>query len=137
MSRFRPTPTEERWSALAAALGRSSTDQFFAQRSGGWRRSALATRCALFVLGLVAAAMGYVVLSLLHLPDALACAGAAEIALAEWLILRRRLYGSGIEEALELAGLLLIGYDLLTHGVIFAHLRTSGMIAAACAVALL
>jgi hypothetical protein len=135
VSAARPTPAEERWHELAVRLGKPPGTAPFAQRSGAWRRARLPTRCALFLAGQVAAVMAYVVLDLLHAPFALSGAGVAEIVLAEWLIRQRRLYASGIEEALELSGLLLIGYDLVSAGVGFPAASITWVVAAAFAIA--
>lgn len=125
MSRFRPTVEEERWSAVAARLGIDRAAPFVAQRLGGWVRVGTATRVALFVLGTVAAALTAAIFSLLHLAGSFLVEGAILIGIAEWLIARRRLFAAGLEEALELAGLLMIVFQSLDGGSDPHFLRTS------------
>ena len=113
MSRWRPTPAEERWLAVAAELGDAVPRETLAERSGGWRSTGLLARSALFVLGFVAAALlvgilrggGEVVLLV---------AGLIAIVAAEWLTAAKRLYASGIEEGLGVAGYLLVGAWIAT-----------------------
>jgi hypothetical protein len=107
---LRPTPSQERWLTLArrfrgSALIVSSAD------TGGWRTANLLSRCALFVLGLIAAGMIGVIAAQLGPKGALVTAGLLAIAVAEWLILARRHFWSGIEEALEIAGLTLLAFE--------------------------
>ena len=113
MSAAAPSAGEERWYELSRQLAASVDPAVFTGRLGGWRRARLPTRCALFVAALLAAGFAHAVLQLLHIPHAVACIGAIELALAEWLIRRRRLFACGVEEALAISGLLSLGYDLL------------------------
>jgi len=46
-------------------------------------------------------------------PGALVIAGLASIAVAEWLILARRHFWSGIEEGLEVAGLIMLAFECI------------------------
>jgi hypothetical protein len=105
--RWRPTPDEERWLALAAKLGAAAPDAVSAARSGGWRSTGLLARAALFVLGIVAGAL---LLGLIGFGNevSLLIAGLGAALAAEWLILTKRLFASGIEEGLCVAGYLLI-----------------------------
>jgi hypothetical protein len=113
VSRWRPTPAEERWLAVAAELGDALPPEALAERSGGWRVTGLLARSALFVLGFVAAALlvgilrsgGEVVLLI---------SGLIAIGAAEWLTVTRRLHASGIEEGLGVAGSLLVGAWIAT-----------------------
>jgi len=109
----RPGPAEERWLALGARLRPDGTEALLAARGGGWKRTSLVLRCALFLMGAVAASLTLSICHLLHLSHAPGAAGAVLLALAELLIIRRRLFASGVEEALELAGLLLLFYEFL------------------------
>jgi hypothetical protein len=109
----RPSPAEERWLALGARLHLAGAETLLAARGGGWKRTSLVLRCALFLMGAVAASLTLSICHLLHLPHAAGVAGVILLALAELLIMRRRLFASGIEEALELAGLLLLCYEFL------------------------
>ncbi len=108
MSRWRPTPVEERWLAVAAELGDAVPRTALAERSGGWRSTGLLARSTLFVLGLVAAAL---VLGMLRTGDetTLLVAGVIALLTAEWLTVAKRLFASGIEEGLGVAGFLLLG----------------------------
>ncbi len=105
--RWRPTPDEERWLALAAKLGAAVPNAVSAARTGGWRSTGLLARAALFVLGLVA---GGLLVGLLGFSSeiTLLIAGLFAALAAEWLIVTRRLFASGIEEGLCVAGYLLV-----------------------------
>jgi uncharacterized membrane protein YgcG len=83
----------------------------FSEDTGGWRTAILLSRCALFVLGLIAAGMIGVIAEQLGPKGALVTAGLVSIAAAEWLILARRHFWSGIEEALEVAGLTMLAFQ--------------------------
>jgi hypothetical protein len=82
------------------------------EHTGPWRNKSLPIRCALFGIGLFAAATVAGICALLHLPAPITCAGLALLAVSEWLIWRRHLFGAGIEEALCVVGLVLIAVDL-------------------------
>jgi hypothetical protein len=113
---LRPTPTEERWLALARRLRRGPRVTPFAERTGGWRIASLRSRAVFFFLGLVAAGMIAVIIEeLLEAPDFLIIAGFVSLAMAEWLIVDRRHFWSGIEEALEVAGLVMLSYECWQH----------------------
>jgi hypothetical protein len=105
--RWRPTPDEERWLALAAKLGGAVPNAALAARGGGWRSTGLLARVALFVLGIVAGAL---LLGLIGFGNeiSLLIAGLGAALAAEWLIQTRRLFASGIEEGLCVAGYLLV-----------------------------
>ncbi len=109
--KLRPAPSDERWLALARRLRRSPQAEPFAEHTGGWRTAALWSRCAFFVLGLVAALMIGIIGSHLWPGAGTIVVGLSCLAVAEWLILGRRYFGSGIEEALEAAGLAALGYE--------------------------
>lgn len=108
MSRWLPSPDEERWLRVASALGSAVSPPALAARTGGWRNTGPLARIALFVLGFVAAALLFGVLGFGS--DAmLLVAGLAAALAGEWLTLRKRLYASGIEEGLTVGGFLMIG----------------------------
>ena len=113
MSRWRPTPTEERWLEVAARLGTALPNAALVARTGGWRITGLLARVALFVLGLVAAVLLF---GILGFGDAvnLLVAGLIAALAAEWLTVSKRLHASGIEEGLSVAGFLLIGAWITT-----------------------
>lgn len=108
MNRWRPSPEEERWLEVTSALGAALPRMALAGRTGGWRSTGPLARIALFVLGFVAAAL---LLGVVGFADEamLLVAGAAAALAAEWLALRQRLFASGVEEGLTVAGFLMIG----------------------------
>ncbi len=98
----RPTVSEERWLELAdrypalhAAVEKSGS-------GGGWKTSTWLGRCLGFVLGLVGTAMLAGVLS--QMPSPWMVGGLLLVVAAEWLVARRRVLRSGVEEALYLCG---------------------------------
>ena len=109
---FRPTVSEERWLALARRLHRSPKSAGLEEHTGGWRTANLWTRAAFFVLGLVAVLMIGIIGSHLWPGADTIIAGVASLATAEWLIIGRRQFGSGIEESLEVAGITMLAYEL-------------------------
>jgi uncharacterized membrane protein len=110
---LRPTPAEERWLELAARLRADRRLPWVIDRGGGWRRLPLFTRAAFFVLGTVAASLTAGIFTIVHLDGSVFLAGLVLLGTAEWLILGRRFFGTGIEEALELAGLTMIVFQFL------------------------
>ncbi|MBK7903165.1 MAG: hypothetical protein IPJ97_09645 [Proteobacteria bacterium] len=83
------------------------------ERTGGWRSTGPLARIALFLLGLVAAAL---LLGILGFRDetTLLIAGFGAALAAEWLTVERRLHASGVEEGLCVAGFLMIGAWITT-----------------------
>jgi hypothetical protein len=108
MISLRPSVDEERWLALAARLPAVRDGRSIAESSGHWKAVGLMKRSALFLLGVVCAGLTFAVLELMHLPRHPWICAAALLAAAEWLIVRRRLFGCGIEEALEAASLVIV-----------------------------
>jgi len=113
MSRWRPSPGEERWLAVASELGAAVPHAAVAGRTGGWRSSGLLARIALFVLGLVAAVLLFGILGVGSETNLLVAGLIAALA-AEWLMVSKRLHASGIEEGLCVAGYLLVGAWITT-----------------------
>jgi hypothetical protein len=113
--KLRPTPSEERWLTLARRFRRSPRVTVSSADTGGWRTANLLSRCALFVLGLIAAGMIAVIAAQLGPRGGLVTAGLVSIAVAQWLILARRHFWSGIEEALEIAGLTMLAFECWSH----------------------
>ena len=113
MSRWRPSPAEERWLEVASELGTAVPRAAVAERTGGWRSTGPLARIALFVLGFIAAALLVAILGLGDQANLL-IAGLIATFAAEWLTVSRRLHASGIEEGLCLAGFLLIGTWITT-----------------------
>jgi hypothetical protein len=112
---LRPTPSEERWLTLARRLRRSPRVAPFSEHTGGWWTANLPSRCTFFVLGLIAAGMIWVITEQLGPTGALVTAGLVSIAVAEWLIVARRHFWSGIEEALEVAGLTMLAFECISR----------------------
>ena len=108
MSSWRPSPDEERWLAVASELGPAVPRAALADRTGGWRSTGPLARIALFALGVVAAALLFGVLGV-GSETMLLVAGLVATLAAEWLTVQKRLYASGIEEGLTVAGFLMIG----------------------------
>jgi hypothetical protein len=107
MSRWRPTPAEERWLEVASRLGPALPDANLAERTGGWRSTGLIARVALFVLGLVAVLLLFGILGAGEAVHLLVAGAIAALA-AEWLTITKRLHASGIEEGLTVGGFLMI-----------------------------
>jgi hypothetical protein len=93
-----------------AAAGRVGlrNNPWIAQRSGGWSAPSFIARCAFFVLGVAACGLTAGVLEILSRGAALLTAGVTLLIAAEWLILRKRLFHAGVEEALWTGGLLML-----------------------------
>jgi len=83
--------------------------------SSGWRRHGLVLTVVFFVLTLLAVGALYMFLELLKLPKGITTAVVA-IGVAEWLIHRRRFFGTGIESALWIGGLFAIIFALPSSG---------------------
>jgi hypothetical protein len=113
VSSWRITKEEERWLALASRYRKQKQAPIFAARLGGWRSVNFVPRCAFFALGLVVAGATLSICHLLHLGNGALAAGLILIVAAEWLIVSRRLAFAGIEEALEIAGLLMIAFGIV------------------------
>jgi hypothetical protein len=113
MSRWRPSPDEERWLELASEPGAAIPRTAVAERTGGWRSTGLLARIALFVLGFVAAVLIFGILGVGSVTNLLVAGLIATLA-AEWLTVGKRLHASGIEEGLCVAGFLLIGAWITT-----------------------
>jgi hypothetical protein len=108
---FRPTLQQERWLKLASQNRQIRNTPWLATRTEGWRTATTLTRCAFFILGAFASGLIASILELLHGHDFLLVTGLILVVGAEWLVTRRRFFGVGIEEALELAGLLMIVFQ--------------------------
>lgn len=93
-----------RYPSLAADVARSG-------EAGGWRTTTWLARCLGFVLGLVGAGMLGGMLSPFDSP--LIVAGLLLVPAAELLVAQRRVYRSGIEEAVYLCGAVALVVQLL------------------------
>ena len=109
---LRPTPQQERWLAAAARL-KVRNHPWIAQRTGDWSAPSFIARCAFFVLGVVAGGLTGAVFAVLTRSAAFVAAGVTLLVAAEWLILRKRLFHAGVEEALWTGGLLLLTIHFL------------------------
>ena len=105
------------------------------ERTQGWVRPKTITRCALFVLGIVGAALTVAVFGFIHIPGSEWVAGLVLVAAAEGLVVRRRFFGAGIEEALEICGLLMLVFQTQSHASDPSGVRMSLLAAAALAIA--
>ena len=73
-----------------------------------WSAPSFIARCAFFVLGVIAGGLTGAVFEILSRSAALLAAGVTLLVAAEWLILRKRLFHAGVEEALWTGGLLVL-----------------------------
>jgi hypothetical protein len=112
---FRPAPQEERWMLVAAHLRLRRDAPGIAERCGDWTAAPTMARCAFFILGALAAGLTALIFNLSHVPGYLFITGLGLAAAAEWLILKRRLFGAGIEEALVVVGLGLMALQIDVH----------------------
>jgi hypothetical protein len=113
MSSFRPTAQHERWMAAAANLDVPADTPWLVERSGGWKRLSLLTRCAFFVLGFIAAGLTAGIFYLMKFPGPMFVAGLMAVVAGETLIAKRKLFGGGLEEGLVLSGLVLMLVQVL------------------------
>lgn len=107
MSSWRPSPDEERWLEVAGRLGAALPRDAVATRTGGWRSTGPLARVALFVLGIIAAALAFGILGFGE-EVMLLVAGLLAAGTAEWLKVSKRLHASGIEEGFCVAGYLMV-----------------------------
>jgi hypothetical protein len=126
---LRPTPEQERWMLAAARAGIRRDAAWLVERIDGWTAVTVLARYAFFIFGVFAAGLVAAVFRLIHIPQYLLLTGLFLVAAAEWLIVQRRFFGAGIEEALELAGLLMIALQVLINPVESLEVRASLLIA--------
>jgi len=98
----RPTVAEERWLRLASRYPALRTAVEKAGHGGGWKTTTVLARCLGFLLGLMACGMFAGVLTPFGSPWLVG--GLLVMIVAEWLVAQRRVFRSGIEEALYLCG---------------------------------
>jgi hypothetical protein len=122
---WRPTVAQERWLRVAP------TDP----RAGSWKCCTPLKRIVFFVLGATIAALAYLFCTLLKWPGAEWLSGLSFLIVAEWLIVKRRLFASGIEESFELAALSLLVAGVLKAQPGLSHHATAGLAAAAALMA--
>jgi hypothetical protein len=114
---------------ITSRLGAGRRTAWLTERIGGWTAVTSLTRCAFFALGAVAAGLTAAVFSFIHNPSPVYFAGLLLVATAEWLVLQRRFFGAGIEEALEVAGLVMIAAQLVNDSADPSGVRISLLIA--------
>lgn len=131
----RPTPDQERWLRITARLALPRLAPEVAARTGGWKSVAPLARSALFVLGIVAAALSLAIGDLLHVPGFLIVVGVALVAAGEWFAATRQFFSCGLEEALGLAGLTAIAVRIEQWSGGMHALGMSLLIAAAFTIA--
>ncbi|HXC58862.1 MAG TPA: hypothetical protein VN645_06075 [Steroidobacteraceae bacterium] len=107
----RPTAAQERWLLLAGRypLLRAAAEN--AGNGGGWKTTTWLARCLGFVLGLIGAGMFAGILAPFHSPWLIG--GLLLMVVAEWLVAQRRVFRSGVEEALYLCGALAVVAQIL------------------------
>lgn len=122
--RARPSVAEERRVLLAGRaqvwcrsnlISRETRDRVRGATRTNWRPSSLFSRIVFFFLTLVCIAAFYNLLRLTHVPAAGLITAVSSIGLAEFLILTRRFFHIGPEEALYLGGLSALVFDLGVH----------------------
>ncbi len=107
MSSLRPSPDEERWLTVGWRLREHSEDALIEERTGGWSTVRLLTRVALFALGLFIVGLILTIVGLVGVRSEWWPVGLLVVFTAEALIVARRVFWTGIEEALEVAGFVL------------------------------
>lgn len=107
----RPSIAEERWLLVASRYPALRVAVERAGHDGGWKTSTWLARCLGFLLGLFATSL--LAGALVALPSPLLVGGIALMIAAEWLVAKRRVFRSGIEEALYLCGAVAVVVQLL------------------------
>jgi hypothetical protein len=107
----RPTAAQERWLLLASRYPALRAVAEKESKGGGWKTTTWLARCLGFVLGLIGAGMFAGILSPFHSPWLIG--GVLVMVVAEWLVARRRIFRSGVEEALYLCGALAVVAQIL------------------------
>jgi hypothetical protein len=127
----RPTVTEERWLHVAARYPalRAAAEQ--TGEGGNWKTTTWLGRCLGVLLCLFGMSMLGGVLS--QFPAPLLTGGLLLVVVAEWLVARRRVFRSGIEEVLYLCGAVAVVGQML----IWSHGNNVGLAIALVATAVL
>lgn len=107
----RPTDAQERWLLLAGRYPALRAAAEKEGQGGGWKTTTWLARCLGFVLGLIGAGMFAGVLAPFHSPWLIG--GLLLMVVAEWLVAQRRVFRSGVEEALYLCGALAVVAQIL------------------------
>ncbi|MET0282041.1 MAG: hypothetical protein ABW278_13100 [Steroidobacteraceae bacterium] len=107
----RPSVDQERWLVLADRYAGLRALVEKSGRTGGWKTTTWLSRCLGFVLGVVGAGMLGGALS--PAPWPLLWAGLLLMIIAEWLVAQRRVFRSGIEEAVYVCGAVAVVVQVL------------------------
>jgi hypothetical protein len=107
----RPTVSEERWLTLAGRYPALRAAAEHTAYGGGWKTTTWLGRCLGFLLGLLGTGMLAGVL--FAFPSPLLIGGLLLMVAAEWLVAQRRVFRSGIEEAVYLCGAIAVVAQLL------------------------
>ena len=121
----------------AAARLKVRNHLWIAQRTGGWSAPTFIARCAFFVLGVVAGGLTTAVFEILFRPAVLVAAGVTMLVAAEWLILRKRLFHAGVEEALWAGGILALAVHFVPSSGDFGLAVAVALVLAVAAIRLL
>lgn len=108
----RPTVAEERWLLVAARYPALRAVVEHLGQGGSWKTTTWLGRCLGFLLGLFGTSLLAGVLS--QFPSPLLIGGLLLIVAAEWLVAQRRVFRSGIEEAVYLCGAIAIVAQLIS-----------------------
>jgi hypothetical protein len=127
----RPTVAEERWLELASRYAALRTAIERTGNGGNWKTTSALGRVLGFLLGLLATSLLGGTLALFPAP--LLIGGMLLVVAAEWLVAMRRVFRSGIEEAIYLCGATGIVVQLL----IWSHGNNAGLGIACVAMAVL
>jgi hypothetical protein len=123
----RPTVQEERWLALAGRYPALRDEAGRAGRGGSWRTTTQLARVLGFLLGLLATGLLGGVMSLF--PSPWLVGGLLLVFAAEWLVAKRRVFHSGIEEALYVCGAVAVVVQPLLW---MRHVDAAAGVALAC-----
>jgi hypothetical protein len=107
----RPTVEQERWLLLADRYPGLRAAADLHDRGGGWKTSTWWARILGFLLGLLATSLLSGVLWVL--PARWLVGGVLLMVAAEWLVARRRVYRSGVEEAVYMCGAVCVVVQIL------------------------
>ncbi|MEO6368947.1 MAG: hypothetical protein ABIP38_13265, partial [Steroidobacteraceae bacterium] len=107
----RPTVAEERWLTLAGRYSALRAAAEHTGHGGGWKTTTGLGRILGFLLGLLGTGMLAGVL--FAFPAPLLVGGLLLMVAAEWLVAQRRVFRSGIEEAVYLCGAIAVTAQLL------------------------
>jgi len=107
----RPTVAEERWLVLADRYTALRKAVEASGNGGTWKTSTWLGRCLGFLLGLFGTSLLGGAMSLF--PSPLLVGGLLLVVAAEWLVAKRRVVRSGIEEAVYLCGAVAVAVQLL------------------------